>query len=339
MLRFPGRFPLALGTLIVSAVVAASGAEGMLAVRAHATGGTEVLRVERIAIPQAAAGQVRIKVAAAGVNPVDWKIREKGFGRVISSEAPWIPGFDVAGTVDSVGEGVSGWRAGDAVVASLQNAPQGGYAEYAIAPAEDVVRAPAGWSLEAAAGLPTVGTTVWRYLVQAGGIRKGERLLVQGGAGGVGSVAVQVAKAHGARVIATASARNADYLRSIGADEVIDYQAARFEDRVSGVDIVFDTVGGETLARSLAVVRPGGRLVTVAGRPDSAACEAARVLCIGGPRPEPLGPALREIVALAEAGKLALNIDRVFPLEEAAQAQELNRAGRTRGKIVLRTSR
>lgn len=329
---------LTIGAIVIATAAAASG--DMLAVRMRATGGPEVLRLERIAIPQPGAGQVRIRVMAAGVNPVDWKIRERGLGRPIGADSPWIPGFDVAGTIDAVGEGVGTWRPGDAVIAALQRAPQGGYAEYAVAPAEDVARMPVKWSYEAAAGLPTVGSTVWRYLVLTGGIGKGERLFVQGGAGGVGSVAVQVAKARGAWVIATASARNADYLKSIGADEVIDYQAAPFEERVSGVDIVFDTVGGETLARSVAVVRPGGRLVTIAGWPDMAACGKARITCLGsGPRPEPYGVQLAEIVALAEAGRLTLNIDRVFRLEEAAQAQELSRAGRTRGKIVLRTSR
>ncbi len=318
---------------------AAAAADDMLAVRMHRTGGPEVLRVERVAIPRPAAGEVRIRVSAAGVNPVDWKIRERGLGREISADSPWIPGFDVAGTIDAVGEGVTTWRTGEPVIASLQRAGQGGYAEYAIAPADDVARAPARWSAEGAAGLPTVGTTVWRYLVLAGGLREGERLLVQGGAGGVGSVAVQVAKARGAHVIATASARNADYLRSIGADSVIDYRAAPFEAGLSPVDVVFDTVGGETLARSVAVVKPGGRLVTIAGRPDMDACGRARITCIGGgPRPESFGDQLAEIVALADAGKLTLNIDRVFTLEQAALAQELNRAGRTRGKIVLRTS-
>jgi NADPH:quinone reductase-like Zn-dependent oxidoreductase len=330
-------------TLLLAIGFAASAAMAsgdMLAVRMHGTGGPEALRVERIAIPQPAAGEVRIKVRAAGVNPVDWKIRERGFGRTISAQNPWIPGFDVAGTIDAIGEGVTAWRPGEAVIASLQRAAQGGYAEYAIASAEDVARAPARWSAEEAAGLPTVGTTVWRYLILAGGLKEGEHLLVQGGAGGVGSVAVQVARARGARVTATASARNADYLRSIGADTVIDYRAAPFEQSVSGVDVVFDTVGGETLARSVAVVRPGGRLITIAGRPDMAACGKARITCIGGgPQPGAYGGQLAEIVALADSGKLSLNIDRVFPLEQAAQAQELNRAGRTRGKIVLRTSR
>ncbi|MGE0581909.1 MAG: NADP-dependent oxidoreductase [Steroidobacteraceae bacterium] len=332
------RLLLAIGWL--AATAPAMAADDMLAVRMHAIGGPGVLRLERVPVPQPAAGQVRIKVVAAGVNPVDWKIRERGFGRTISADSPWIPGYDVAGTIDAVGEGVSGWQVGDAVVASLQRAAQGGYAEFAIAPAEDVARAPARWSLETAAGLPTVGTTVWRYLILAGGLAKGERVLVQGGAGGVGSVAVQVAKARGAWVIATASAHNAEYLKSIGADEVIDYRAAPFEARVSDVDIVFDTVGGDTLARSVAVVRPGGRLVTIAGQPDTGTCDAARIRCIGGgPRPGSLGDPLREIVALADAGRLALHIERVFPLEQAAQAQELNRLGHTRGKIVLRVAR
>lgn len=322
--------------LALCASAACAAPAEMRAVRAHAIGGPEVLRIERIAIPQPGAGQVRIKVHAAGVNPVDWKIRERGFGRGISAESPWIPGFDVAGTIDAVGEGVSGWRPGDAVVASLQRAAQGGYAEFAIAFADDVALKPKSWSFEAAAGLPTVGTTVLRYLDLAGELTKGERVLVQGGAGGVGSVAVQVAKARGAWVITTASARNAGYLKSIGADEVIDYQASAFERRVSNVDLVFDTVGGETTGRSIGVVRRGGGLVTIAGRPDMAACEKAGITCVGGgPRPGAYGDQLRALVVMADAGALTLNVDRVFALEQAAEAQELSRAGRTRGKIVL----
>ncbi len=309
----------------------------MRAVRMATTGGPDVLRVERVAVPVPRAGEVRIRVRAAGVNPVDWKIRETGYGRRIDAAAPWIPGFDVAGTIDAVGEGVTTWRRGDAVVAALQRSAQGGYAEYAIASADDVAPKPVAWSFESAAGLPTVGITVWRYLVVTGAVARDERVLVQGGAGGVGSIAVQVAKARGAHVKATASARNRAYVESIGADEVIDYRAVRFEERVADVDLVFDTVGGETLARSLAVVRRGGRLVTIAGRPDLQACEKAGIVCAGAVASQgPFGDALREIVALADAGRLAVHVDRVFPLEQAARAQELNREGHTRGKIVLR---
>ncbi|MGD9600023.1 MAG: NADP-dependent oxidoreductase [Steroidobacteraceae bacterium] len=310
--------------------------DDMLAVRMTATGGPEVLKLERVAVPAPGAGEVRIRVRAAGVNPVDWKIRESGYGRKFDAAAPRIPGFDVSGTIDAVGEGVTMWRRGDAVIAALQRSAQGGYAEYAVASAGDVAPKPAAWTFEAAAGLPTVGITVWRYLVLTGAVARGERVLVQGGAGGVGSIAVQVAKGRGAHVIATTSARNRAYLESIGADEVIDYRAAPFEDRVAGVDLVFDTVGGDTLARSIAVVRHGGRLVSIAGRPDGRACDAAGITCAGAIAAQgPFGDDLRAIVALADAGELTLHVDRVFPLGQAAEAQELNRQGRTRGKIVL----
>lgn len=327
--------------LVLSMPGAQAGDGTMRAIRMHVRGGPEVLRLEQVPIPVPSAGEVRIRVVAAGVNPIDWKIREGAYGAPKQPfEVPRIPGFDVAGTIDARGEGAEAFRIGDAVIASLQNAQQGGYAEYVVVQAADVAHKPKEWTFEQAAGLPTVGVTTWRFLIEQGALQKGERVLVQGGAGGVGSVGVQVAKAHGAYVIATSSAGNFEYLKSIGADELIDYTAGPFEARVAPpVDIVFDTVGGEVAKRSIAVVRPGGRLVTIAALPDAAACAAAQIRCVGAtPRAGAFGPQLSQVVALADEGKLAVNVERVFPLEEAAAAQELNRQGHVRGKIVIRVA-
>lgn len=336
-----GRILAGVAAFVLSTPLAIAGGDTMRAIRMHERGGPEVLRLERVPIPVPAAGEVRLRVVAAGVNPIDWKIREGAYGRPKKPfDEPRIPGFDVAGTIDVLGEGVKGYRAGDAVIASLQNAKQGGYAEYVVVSADDIAPKPKTWTFEQAAGLPTVGVTTWRFLIEQGALAKGERVLVQGGAGGVGSIGVQVAKARGAHVIATASAGNFDYLKSIGADELIDYTAGPFEARVAPpVDLVFDTVGGEVAKRSIAVVRPGGRLVTIAALPDAAACAAAQIRCVGAtPRAGAFGPELRQVVTLADEGRLTLNVERVFPLEEAAAAQELNRAGHTRGKIVIRVA-
>lgn len=319
---------------------AVTASKDMRAIQMVDYGGPEVLKLNRVPIPEPAEGQVRIRVRAASVNPIDWKLRLDRAQRFGVLEFPRIPGNDIAGTIDKPGPGVNDWKVGDAVIAALQRAPQGGYAEYAIAPVRDIAPKPGNLTFEQASGIPTAGVAVWRFLIDSAELKAGQRVLIHGGAGGVGSLAVQVAKARGAFVIATGSARNRDYLRSIGADEVIDYQAERFEDRVHDADIVFDTVGGETLERSLAVVRPGGTLVTLVGAPPAAKCEAARVRCPRPVRDEAIGfgVALREVGALAAAGKLKINVDRVFPLAQAASAQELNREGHTRGKVVLRVT-
>lgn len=306
----------------------------MQAVRMHGKGGPEVLRVERLPLPRVGSDQVLIRVRAAGVNPVDWKIRE--WGRRPGQPQEWIPGFDAAGVIAQVGKGVERWRVGDEVIAHTSPVGGGAYAEYAVANARDVARKPSGMGFEEAAGIPTVGVTVWNYLVRTAGSLAGKRILIQGGAGGVGSAAVQIAKARGAHVIATASGRNHEYLRSIGVDQTIDYTTTKFEDAARDVDIVFDTVGDETLQRSYVVVRRGGMLISVAGRVSAQECAERAISCPNEAPSQGSGVALDAIRELAEAGKFRLNVERAFPLEQAAQAQELNRRGRTRGKIVLR---
>ena len=349
MSPFPRLAALALAGAVLSSSPPASAAEGdapdaMRAIVMTANGGPEVLQLRRLPVPEPGAGQVRIRVHAAGVNPIDWKLREgrrpPPGGQAAAFEER-VPGFDVAGIVDKPGPGVDAFAAGEAVVASAVRGVPGGYAEYVVVPVGDVARKPARLSFHEAAGLPTAAVTALRSLDDRAKLQAGERILIQGGAGGVGSAAVQIAKARGAHVIATASAGNQDYLRAIGVDEPIDYRAVRFEDAVRDVDVVFDTVGGETLERSLGVLRKGGRLVTIAGRVSPEACAAAGVTCPAGGPPAPgapvdwFGAQLAELGALADRGELAVNLFRVFPLEQAAEAQELNREGRTRGKIVL----
>ena len=305
----------------------------MRAIRIHAKGGPELLRLEELPMPVPAAGEVLVRVRNASINPVDWKLQAAG-----ALDFPAVPGGDLAGEIVALGTGVTDWHCGDAVVAVVnQRTRQGSYAEFVAVPTSEMVRKPSAFSWAEAAAYPTVGIAAWRYLVVAAKVAAGDRVLVHGGAGGVGSMAVQIAKASGAYVIATASAANLEYLRRIGADEAIDYRATRFEDVVRDVDVVMDTVGGDTLARSGAVLRPGGRIVSAAGDVPQAICASGRVQCPAeGPWDVVRG--LSALAPLIEAGKLEVNIERVFPLAEAAQAQELNRAGHTRGKLVLQVA-
>lgn len=304
----------------------------MRASRFHAYGGPEQLRLERVPVPTPGPGQVLIEVHAASVNPIDWKVREGALRARAPIEGPVTPGRDASGIVRAVGAGVTGWRAGDAVVA-VCNGVQGCYADYAVVAADEVARKPAKLSFVEAAAFPLVAVTAWNS-VNLARVGKGDTVLVHGGAGGVGAFAVQFAAARGARVIATASARNLDLVRSFGAAEAIDYRATKFEDVVRDVDVVIDTVGGETLARSPAVLKRGGRLVTIAGRPPQDACRERALEC-GNGNASTAGGIVAQVTREVDEGRARVVVDRTYPLAQAAEAQEANRAGGGRGKIVL----
>jgi NADPH:quinone reductase-like Zn-dependent oxidoreductase len=308
--------------LLVLAAVSASAADTMQAAVIVAGG----VKIQSVAKPEPAASQVRIQVRAVSVNPVDWKIAARG-------GSGQIAGRDLSGVIDAVGPGVAGWKLGDAVIAVAAN---GSYAEYATASTDAIARKPVNLSFEEAAGIPIVGETAWRAVVAVGDVRAGQRILIHGGAGGVGSSAVQIAVARGAYVIATASARNHEFLRSLGAKETIDYNITRFEDVVKDLDMVLNTVDAGTAARSVGIVKPGGILVSVAGATPAAECAAARIRCAETGRVT--GAMLRPVVELAEAGKFRIHIDKQLTLADAARAWEMNRAGHTRGKIILRVS-
>jgi NADPH:quinone reductase-like Zn-dependent oxidoreductase len=326
---------LPLITLFVSISAAHAGVciqapTAMRAARIHAAGGPEALRIESVPVPVPAAGEVLVRVHYASVNPVDWKLQERG-----RLPFPAIPGGDFSGEVIALGSGVTDFACGDFVAGSVdQTERSGSYAEYLTVSTTEIVRKPAAFTMQEAAAYPTVAVAAWRYLVQAANVQRGERVLVQGGAGGTGSVIVQIAKARGAYVIATASAGNHEYLKQIGADEMIDYRATRFEDVVHDVDVVVDTVGGDTLVRSEQVLRDGGRLVTLVGSVPAQICERRRVVCPATP-PWDVRGGLEAVAPLIAAGKLRINIDQTYPLAAIAQAQEHNRSGRTRGKVVV----
>ncbi|HSN72502.1 MAG TPA: NADP-dependent oxidoreductase [Steroidobacteraceae bacterium] len=329
-------FAVALGALWLLSAGIASAADQpatMRAVVAHDYGEPATLRIEHVAVPRAGAGEVLVRVAASSVNPIDWKQIEGATRAWWPLEFPSIPGRDVAGVIAAVGDGVTGWQVGDPVMAYLGRAT-GAYAEYVAVPADIVARKPANLSFEESAGVPLVGLTAWQALIDAGALESGQTVLIHGGAGGVGSAAVQIASARGARVIATASSRNHEFLKQIGASQAIDYREVRFEDVVDDVDLVLDTVGGDTLERSVQVVRPGGRLVTIAGRAPDAKCEAAGIACVAI-LVEPNAAQLDELRSLIEAGRYRVHVAAVYPLEQVADALNQNKQGRTRGKIVL----
>jgi NADPH:quinone reductase-like Zn-dependent oxidoreductase len=287
------------------------------------------VQIQLVPEPQPQPGEVRIKVRAVSVNPVDWK--------KIAGAAPGtrlIPGRDLAGVIDAVGDPAGPWKVGQAVIAV---APGGSYVEYAISPVTAVAAKPPQMSFEEAAGLPIVGETAWRAMVTVANVQAGQRVLVHGGAGGVGSAAVQIAKARGAYVIATASPSHNDLLHSLGADEVLDYNSVRFEDKVRNVDVVLNTVDADTTVRLIGVVKRGGILVSVVGPPPQEQCAAAGIRCaVTG---SATGEMLEHVSALAAQGKLHMHIDRRWPLANAAQALELNRQGHTGGKIILEVGR
>jgi len=272
-----------------------------------------------------------VRIHAAGVNPLDWKIREGHLGSV---SFPSMVGSDFSGVVEALGSRVSGFRQGDEVFGDVAD-ESGSYAQYATAPVSQVARKPAGLDHVEAAALPIASLTAWQALFDKADLKAGQKILIHAAAGGVGSVAVQLAKWKGAFVIGTASAHNLEHVRSLGADEVIDYSATRFEDVVRDVDVVLDTIGGNTQERSWAVLKKGGILVSLV-QPPSPEKKA------NGARGEFMRADLAradELARMAELvvnGKLKVNVETILPLHEAAKAQELSQRGHTRGKIVLR---
>jgi len=301
----------------------------MQAVRTHDYGSPDVLVLEQAPLPQPGADQVLIRIKAAGVNPVDWKTRAGMYKQFWPLQFPWTPGIDGAGTIEALGANVTQLKKGQAVFGIVI----GGYAEYALAQAGDIQPKPENISFEEAASIPLGALTAWAAVLDAANVQAGQRVLVHGGAGGVGLYAVQLARWKGAHVTATASAHNLDFIRSLGAENVIDYNATRFEDVVKDLDAVIDTVGGDLPERSYKVVRPGGVFVTVAARLSDDAGKAYNIRALSAGRAS--SDHLKEIVELIEAGQLKPVVGEVFPLSQARKAQDLSQAGHGRGRIIL----
>lgn len=307
----------------------------MRAIGQDSLGGPEVLKLVEVDRPEPGPSEVLVRVHAAGVNPTDWWHRSTGG----LAGGPVRLGWDVSGTVEAVGLGVTMYRPGDEVY-GMPRLPQpaGAYAEYLTSPARHLARKPRGLSHVEAAALPVAALTGLQSLVDTAGVRPGQRVLVHAAAGGVGHLAVQIAKSLGAHVIGTASAAKHDFVRSLGADEVIDYRTADFASAARDIDVVIDTIGGEYGPRSLRTLRPGGMVVSLASPAEARLAEVAAGsgLRAGFTIVEPDHAGLKALADLADAGTLRPHIAAVLPLADAARAHELGESGRTTGKLVLR---
>jgi NADPH:quinone reductase-like Zn-dependent oxidoreductase len=308
----------------------------MKAIRIHTHGNPEVLVYEDAPRPIPSVGEVLIHVYAAGVNPADWKTRAAP-GRLAPAAFPAILGWDVSGVIETVGPGVTDFGEDDAVYGMIRfPKPGAAYAEYTTAPITDIARKPTTIDHVHAAAVPLAALTAWQALFEQAHLTEGQTILIAGAAGGVGHFAVQLAKAKGAHVIGTASPRNADFLRGIGVDQVIDYTTTPLEKAAQGVDVVFDTVGGETRERSIDVLKRGGVLVsTVFGRPSEEHVAAAGVQA-RGLLVHPSSDQLAEIARSIDEGRVRPVVDTVFALADTRKAHELSEGGHVRGKVVLR---
>ncbi|KDN21611.1 NADP-dependent oxidoreductase [Amycolatopsis rifamycinica] len=306
----------------------------MRVITQHTYGGPEVLTIEDAPEPRPRPTEVLVRIEAIGLNPLEPRLRAGEFP--LLGRPPFVLGWDISGVVEES----QSWRfrPGDEVFGMpLFPRAANAYAEFVAAPALHLTRKPASLSHVEAAALPVAGLTAWQGLVDLAEVKAGDRVLVHGGGGGVGHLAIQLAKSLGAHVIAAASAGKREFVRGLGADEVVDYAAADFTEVTGDVDVVLDTLGGEVAARSLEVLRPGGHLVTAVAEEDTeliAKFEAAGLRFSGiGVEPDPV--ALRGLASLAARGELRVHVQETFPFERIADAHRLIERGHLRGKIVL----
>lgn len=326
-----------LAILIATPVFAQSTPTMMKAIVIHSFGGIEVLKYEDAPRPEPKEDEILIRVMAASVNPVDAMIRQGYLARVIGDKFPLIPGMDAAGVVAKTGAKIKKFKAGDPVYAFFTLASQGGYAEFAIAKEGEAALKPKMATYEQAAAVPAAASTAWQALVETAKLGPGQTVLIHGGSGGVGHFAIQIAKARGAKVIATASTPNQDFLKQLGVDQAIDYTTTKFENVVKDVDVVLDAVGEDTLARSYAVVKKGGIIVSITDDPDKAALDAHGIRG-ASLRSVPKANVLEELAQLIDAKKVMPVVSQVLPLAEAAKAHEQIATRHTRGKVVLKVA-
>ena len=307
----------------------------MKAVCIYSYGGPEVLVYEDAPCPHPGPGEVLVRIHAAGINPVDWKIREGHLKEMLHYTFPLVLGWDLSGVVESLGSGLTRLKVGDEVFSRPDISRDGAYAEFIVVKESDLALKPKSIDHIHAAALPLAGLTAWQTLFDAGGLSAGQRVLIHAAAGGVGHVAVQLAKWKGAHVIGTASAKNHEFLRKLGIDQVVDYDSERFEEVVQPVDVVLDTLGGDTQARSWNVLKPGGILISVASPPKAEIAEkhGVRQAFVFT---QPNAAQLVEIAKMVDAQKLKVIVENILALSEAARGQELSQRGHGRGKIVLR---
>ena len=306
----------------------------MLAVRIHQYGNRDALSLDDIPVPEIAPDELLVRVVAASVNPVDWKVRDGHLAQMIPHRLPLTLGWDVSGVVQAVGSQVQGWQPGDAVFSRPDLARDGTYAEFLAVRAAECARKPRTISHVEAASLPLAGITAWEAMVTTARVQPGQRVLVHAGSGGVGSLAIQILKHLGATVIATTSGRNRALVESLGTGQVVDYTTTRFTEAVEPVDVVFDTLGGQVQEDSWSVLRPGGIQVSIIRPPDEDRARARGLrgafVFIG-----PNAPVLDQLAALVDAGRLRPIVGAEFALRDIARAHALSESGRAVGKIVL----
>lgn len=306
----------------------------MKAIRIHEYGGPEVLSIDEVPMPEPGKDEVLVRVHATSVNPVDWKIREGLRKEKFPSKLPLTIGWDVSGVVEQVGEKVSNFRKGDEVYGRPDPTKNGAYAEYIVVKASLLSIKPLGIGHTEAAAVPLAGLTAWQGLFDHGLLKEGQKVLIHAAAGGVGSYAVQFAKSKGAYVIGTASDQDIEFLKRLGADEVIDYNMESFETRLNDIDLVLDTIGGDTQLKSIEVLKPDGRLITTLAAEFVTEAKAKNVHLIAYVV-QSIPAQLAEIAKMIDAGKVKPIIDQVLPFTDARKAHMSIEEGHTRGKIVL----
>jgi NADPH:quinone reductase-like Zn-dependent oxidoreductase len=310
----------------------------MKAVRIHRYGGPEVLQYEDAPRPKPQAGEVLIRVHAAGVNPIDWNVREGHMKDFWPHKLPLILGWDLSGVVEELGPGPAAagrFKIGDEVYSVPDPTRDGAYADYIVVRESESSLKPRSLDHIRAAAVPLAALTAWQSLFDTAQLQPGQRVLIHAGSGGVGHFAVQLAKWKGAYVFATASAKNQDFLRKLGADETIDYTTQRFEDIARNIDIVLDPIGGDTQERSWQVLKKGGALLSIVQPPSAEKAKALGVRAVFVAS-HPNGAQLTAIAEVIDSGNLKVVVNQILPLAEVRRAHELSQSGHTRGKIVLR---
>ena len=321
---------ITVSTLI--AALAAAQDRTMKAIVVHEYGGPEVLKYEDASRPEPKEDEILVRVIAAAVNPVDAFIRA---GRFKAGSLPFIPGMDVSGVIEKTGAKITRFKVGQPVYAYLSFREQGGYAEFAIAKENETSPKPKAINYEQAAAVPLAATTAWQALIETAKLRAGQTVLIHGGSGGVGHFAIQIAKARGAKVIATASTSNQHLLKQLGADQAIDYTKTKFEDIVKDVDVVLDATRSDALAHSYGVVKKDGIIVSITGQPDQAELDKHGIRG-SSIMAHPDANVLDELGKLIEAKKITPIVSQIFPLSEASKAHQQIETRHTRGKIVLK---
>jgi NADPH:quinone reductase-like Zn-dependent oxidoreductase len=325
---------VALMSAVFGIATAQTNAPTMKAVVANEFGGPEVLKYQDAPKPEPKNDEILVRVIAAAVNPVDTYVRQ---GKFLKSSGPIIIGYDIAGIVERTGPEARRFKPGDQVYCYLSVMRGGGYAEYAVAKESETALKPKNINFVEAAAVPLAATTAWQALIDSAKIDKGQRVLIHGGSGGVGSFAIQIAKARGAKVIATASTVHQQLLKQLGVDQAIDYTTTKFEDVVKDVDVVLNCVRADALGRSYGVVKKGGVIVSITDEPDQTECAKHGITCSRmGAHPD--SKVLEELTKLIESRKMKPIVSQTFPLAEASKAHQQVETRHTLGKIVLKVA-